>query len=88
MRKRATLLLVAILAFQCILQARADSTWSIQTVDENGNRTGVSLALDSKDNPHLCYTAYVNGYYRNPRYLMYAKLERFRLEHATRRCDN
>jgi hypothetical protein len=79
---------VAILAFQCILQARADSTWSIQTVDENGNRTGVSLALDSKDNPHLCYTAYVNGYYRNPRYLMYAKLERFRLEHATRRCDN
>jgi hypothetical protein len=72
MSKRATLLLIAILAFQSILQARANPTWSIQTVDENGDGNGLSMALDSKDNPHLCYVDYENGYYRNPRYLMYA----------------
>jgi hypothetical protein len=30
------------------------------------------MALDSKDKPHLCYIAYVDGYYRNPAYLTYA----------------
>lgn|GEM_PF-3541385 len=55
-----------------VVQAQADSTWSIQTVDENGDGIGLSMALDSKDNPHLCYVDYVNGYYSNPTYLTYA----------------
>jgi hypothetical protein len=67
------LLLSILLVLSFIVQAQADSTWSIQTLDDNGSITrGTSLALDSKNNPHLCYTAYEDGYYRNPRYLMYA----------------
>jgi hypothetical protein len=66
------LLLSVLLILSFVVQAQADSTWSVQTVDENGNGIGLSMALDSKDNPHLCYTAYVNGYYRNPKYLTYA----------------
>ena len=72
MRKRATLLLIAILAFQSILQARANPTWSTQTVDKNGSTGSSSIALDSNNNPHIAYGAYENGYYRNPHYVMYA----------------
>jgi hypothetical protein len=68
-----SLLLLSIpLVSSFVVQAQADSTWSMQTVDENGDGIGLSMALDSKDNPHLCYIDYVNGYYRNPTYLTYA----------------
>lgn len=56
MRKRATLLLVAILAFQCILQVRANPTWTwnTQVVDPRGS--GGRVAIDSHDNPHIVYS--------------------------------
>ena len=73
MSKHATLLLIAILAFQSIPQGHANPTWSIRTVDENGELGGPpSIALDSNGNPHMAYGAYENGYYRNPLYVMYA----------------
>ena len=68
----ALILLSILLVSSFVVQAQADSTWSIQTVDENGTAIGLSMALDSNDNPHLCYIAYENGYYRNPAYLTYA----------------
>jgi hypothetical protein len=69
----ALILLSILLLSSFVVQVQADSTWSIQTVDANGALgTGVSMALDSKDKPHLCYIAYVDGYYRNPAYLTYA----------------
>jgi hypothetical protein len=72
MRKYVTLLLIAILAFQSVLQVRATLTWSTQTVDKNGSVGLNSIALDSNNNPHIAYGAYEGGYYRNPHYVMYA----------------
>ncbi len=72
MRKRVTLLLIAILAFQSILQVRSYQTWSIQTVAKNSELGLNSIALDSNNNPHIAYSAYEGGYYRNPSYVMYA----------------
>jgi hypothetical protein len=61
------------LATFCLVTSHAATSWNIQTVDANGAfGSGVSTALDSKDKPHLCYIAYVDGYYRNPAYLTYA----------------
>ena len=56
----------------CLVLSHSATSWSIQTVDENGDGFWLSMALDSKDNPHLCYIDYVDGYYRNPTYLTYA----------------
>ncbi len=53
MRKLATLLLVAILAFQSILQVRANPTWNTQVVDPRGS--GGQIVIDSWDNPHIIY---------------------------------
>jgi hypothetical protein len=72
MRKRVALLLIAILAFQGMLQAGASPIWSIQTVAKNSAIGLNSIALDSNNNPHIAYSAYEGGYYRNPLYLMYA----------------
>lgn len=62
-------------------QVFADLNWDSQAVDEKALRGGgLSLALDSKDNPHLLYVDAENGRnynysYKpplNPEYLMYA----------------
>jgi hypothetical protein len=58
LRKRATLLLIAILAFQSILQTSANPIWNIQVVDSDVNGSvgyGSSLVLDSNGNPHISY---------------------------------
>jgi hypothetical protein len=72
-RRSSSLLLLSILLVSCfVVQAHATSTWSIQTVDTNATSGGGVIALDSNNNPHICYTDYENGNYHNPIYLMYA----------------
>ena len=51
--KWALAILITILAFQSILQARANSTWNAQVVDPRGY--GGQVAIDSHDNPHIVY---------------------------------
>jgi hypothetical protein len=51
--KWALAILITILAFQSILQARANSTWNAQVVDPHGY--GGQVAIDSHDNPHIVY---------------------------------
>ena len=41
-------------------------------LDTKGANGPLSIAVDSNNNPHICYGAYENGDYRNPIYLMYA----------------
>jgi hypothetical protein len=58
MRKRAILLLIAILVFPSIIQAHANPTWNIQTVDSDVNGGvgfGSSLVLDSNGNPRISF---------------------------------
>ncbi len=48
-----------------------DSGWMLQTVDRNSVGDGVSLALDSNDNAHMCHVDHQNNYYRNPELVTY-----------------
>ena len=46
-----------------LLPTPTDTTWSVQTLDTKASRNGVSIAVDSDDNPHLCYIASETGNY-------------------------
>jgi hypothetical protein len=60
--------------------ANADVTWQVQNVDPAAIRFSLSLALDSKDSPHIVYVDAENGsssnsysgYPPNPQFLKYA----------------
>ncbi len=65
-----------------LLSARADANWIVQVVDEKATLSGgLSLAVDSRGNPHIVYIATESGNYYtgghitarvNPQYLTYA----------------
>ena len=50
----ALILLSILLVSSFVVQAQADSTWTIQVVDPAG--AGGSIALDSEGYPHIAYT--------------------------------
>jgi hypothetical protein len=54
-----------LLSFFLVIQAHAESTWTIQTVSKGANGTAVSIVLDSDGNPHIAYSEYTNGSYRS-----------------------
>lgn len=63
-----TLLLTLIISL--IAAAKADSLWTIESVDSTGNIYGdISLALDAEGNPQISYPDYTNNC------LKYAKLQ-------------
>jgi hypothetical protein len=43
----------------------AASNWNLQTVDNKALLRGISIAIDSNDKPHLCYSDSITGVYQN-----------------------
>jgi hypothetical protein len=66
--------LSSILLFSFVFSANASLSWTTSIVDTNGILgAGISIALDSNNNPHICYTDYKDGNPRvGPAVLMYA----------------
>ena len=62
-----SLLLAFVLLFSLclVIQANAESAWTIQTVGIAANGSTISIALDSNDIPHIAYIEYTNGEYRS-----------------------
>jgi hypothetical protein len=68
--------------FVLVLSSKTEANWTVQVVDEKAIRQGLSLALDSNNNPQMCYVTALNGRYfsdvpaipkkLNPQYLTFA----------------
>jgi hypothetical protein len=71
---------ILLVPFSSLLPTHAESTWNIQTVDAKAIINGLSIAIDSQNNPHVVYIDSENGSYYLPntkyvqsaQYLMYA----------------
>jgi hypothetical protein len=75
------LMLVLLLAISLLLllPTPTDNAWNVQTVDTKATRNGVSIAVDSGSNPHICFIAsetgsyyYEGSYILTPKFLTYA----------------
>ena len=80
-RSVIALMIVLLLAISLLLllPAPTDNAWNVQTVDTKATRNGVSIAVDSGSNPHICFIAsetgnyyYEGSYIPTPKFLTYA----------------